>query len=103
MRHPFQATLLMALTFSLLQPPVLATGQPQSQEMQMAHAKSPGQVVSEFYQAAKRQYWRTQLTRLKPVFSRELYDLLVRADKLDPESGDFLDYDPFSNSQMGIG
>lgn len=64
---------------------------------------SPGQVARRLYDWALKADYQTQkkLPEVRDCFTPELYTQLSRAYAKNPDDGEFLDFDPFSNSQMG--
>ncbi len=47
-------------------------------------------------------HYRKNFTEARPLFTPELYGLLTEAFGKQPDDGWWLDFDPFSNSQMGL-
>lgn len=47
-------------------------------------------------------HYRKNFSQARPFFTPELYDLLTEGFQKQPDDGWFVDFDPFSNSQMGL-
>lgn len=65
--------------------------------------ESPEKTVSQLYGWLKKVDIQAQkrLPEIQGFLTPELYDQLTRAYQRDPSTGEFLDFDPWSNSQMG--
>ena len=63
----------------------------------------PDKAARQFYDFLEKyaEHAPKHLNQAQEMLTEELYSQLTRAYAKDPNTGDFLDFDPFSNTQMG--